>query len=110
MPQIAVDHSAPLDRRGFALALHALVAEQVNTAPGNCKTRFREIAEAVVGDGSGEETLVHVDIAMASGRTDEVKARLSAAILDLLPKHLQTTGEVLLSVEIRDFQASYRRR
>ncbi|MGW1926858.1 isomerase, partial [Streptomyces massasporeus] len=29
MPQITVDHSAPLDRRGFALALHPLVVKTV---------------------------------------------------------------------------------
>ncbi|MFC9340127.1 MULTISPECIES: 5-carboxymethyl-2-hydroxymuconate Delta-isomerase [unclassified Streptomyces] len=110
MPQITVDHSAPLDRRGFALALHPLVVTTVDTALDACKTRFREVDEAVVGDGSTGDALVHVEIALLFGRTDEVKARLSKAVLDLLPRFLGTPEGVRLSVEIRDLESSYRKR
>ncbi|WP_406057806.1 isomerase [Streptomyces sp. NBC_01077] len=110
MPQITVDHSAPLDRRGFALALHPLVVETVDTTLDACKTRFREVGETVVGDGSGEDVIVHVEIALLFGRTDDLKARLSKAVLDLLPKYLTSTEGVRLSVEIRDLESSYRKR
>ncbi|WP_435970481.1 5-carboxymethyl-2-hydroxymuconate Delta-isomerase [Streptomyces sp. Qhu_M48] len=110
MPQITVDHSAPLDRRGFALALHPLVVESVGTTLDACKTRFREVGEAVVGDGATEDVVVHVEIALLSGRTDEVKARLSEAVLDLLPAYVDATGAVRLSVEVRDLESSYRKR
>lgn len=110
MPQITVDYSAPLDRRGFALALHPLVVETVDTKLDACKTRFREVEETVVGDGSTEDVVVHVEIALLSGRTDDLKARLSQAVLDLLPKHLASTEGVRLSVEIRDLESSYRKR
>ncbi|MEV4938769.1 5-carboxymethyl-2-hydroxymuconate Delta-isomerase [Streptomyces zaomyceticus] len=110
MPQITVDHSAPLDRRGFALALHPLVVKTVDTTPDACKTRFREVGEAVVGDGSTEDAIVHVEIALLPGRTDEVKATLSEAVLDLLPGYLGATEGARLSVEIRDLEASYRKR
>ncbi|WP_309049657.1 isomerase [Streptomyces sp.] len=110
MPQITVDYSAPLDRRGFALALHPLVVETVDTKPEACKTRFREVEEAVVGDGSTEDAVVHVEIALLAGRADEVKARLSEAVLDLLPRHLKTADGVRLSVEVRDLEPSYRKR
>ncbi|MFC8900060.1 5-carboxymethyl-2-hydroxymuconate Delta-isomerase [Streptomyces cinereoruber] len=110
MPQITVDHSAPLDRRGFALALHALVAERADTTPDACTTRFREVAEAVVGDGSTRNAVVHVGIALRFGRTDDAKARLSKAVLDLLPRYLGAAGGVRLSVEIRDLESCYRKR
>ncbi|MCX5225808.1 isomerase [Streptomyces sp. NPDC006553] len=110
MPQITVDHSASLDRRAFALALHPLVVKTVDTTLDACKTRFREVDETVVGDGATEDAIVHVEIALLSGRTDEVKARLSKAVLDLLPGHLKTTEGVRLSVEIRDLESSYRKR
>ncbi|MEU7298019.1 isomerase [Streptomyces exfoliatus] len=110
MPQITVDYSAPLDRRGFALALHPLVVETVDTTIDACKTRFREIEELVVGDGSTDDVIVHVEIALLFGRTDEVKARLSKAVLDLLPTYLKATEGVRLSVEVRDLESSYRKR
>ncbi|CAM5552968.1 5-carboxymethyl-2-hydroxymuconate Delta-isomerase [Streptomyces tanashiensis] len=110
MPQITVDYSAPLDRRGFARALHPLVVETVDTTLDACKTRFREVEELVVGDGAADDVVVHVEIALLSGRTDEVKARLADAVLDLLPDHLKATEGVRLSVEIRDLEASYRKR
>ncbi|GGS84481.1 isomerase [Streptomyces tanashiensis] len=110
MPQITVDYSAPLDRRGFARALHPLVVETVDTTLDACKTRFREVEELVVGDGAADDVVVHVEIALLSGRTDEVKARLADAVLDLLPAHLKATEGVRLSVEIRDLEASYRKR
>ncbi|MBT2441476.1 isomerase [Streptomyces sp. ISL-36] len=109
MPQITVDYSAPLDRRGFALALHPLVVETVDTQLDSCKTRFREVEETVVGDGSTDDVVVHVEIALLSGRSDELKARLAQAVLDLLPQHLKATEGVRLSVEVRDLEASYRK-
>ncbi|MCT4353017.1 isomerase [Streptomyces sp. Je 1-79] len=109
MPQITVDHSAPLDRRGFALALHPLVVETVDTRIEACKTRFREVGEAVVGDGATDDGLVHVEIALLPGRTDETKARLAEAVLALLPAYLKETDGVRLSAEIRDLEPSYRK-
>ncbi|MFF9341892.1 MULTISPECIES: 5-carboxymethyl-2-hydroxymuconate Delta-isomerase [unclassified Streptomyces] len=108
MPQIAVDYSAPLDRRGFALALHALVAEAGGGPLAACTTRFREVEETVAGDGTTEEAVVHVEIALRFGQTDDAKRRLSGAVLALLPRHLKTADRVRLSVEIRDFENSYR--
>ncbi|MGW4700081.1 5-carboxymethyl-2-hydroxymuconate Delta-isomerase [Streptomyces sp. NPDC004285] len=110
MPQITVDYSAPLDRRGFARALHPLVVETVDATLDACKTRFREVEELVVGDGATDDVIVHVEIALLAGRTDEAKARLADAVLDLLPAHLKATEGVRLSVEIRDLDGSYRKR
>ncbi|MFB7515903.1 5-carboxymethyl-2-hydroxymuconate Delta-isomerase [Streptomyces sp. NPDC056144] len=110
MPQITVDYSAPLDRRGFARALHPLVVETVDTELDACKTRFREIEELIVGDGSTYDVVVHVEIALLFGRTDAVKAKLSKAVLDLLPTYLPVSDGVRLSVEIRDLDSSYRKR
>ncbi|MBX9425624.1 MULTISPECIES: 5-carboxymethyl-2-hydroxymuconate Delta-isomerase [Streptomyces] len=110
MPQITVDYSAPLDRRGFALALHPFVVETVDTALDACKTRFREVEELVAGDGTDHDVIVHVEIALLPGRTDELKGRLSEGVLDLLPAHLKTTDGVRLSVEVRDLEPSYRKR
>ncbi|MFJ3902156.1 5-carboxymethyl-2-hydroxymuconate Delta-isomerase [Streptomyces sp. NPDC090025] len=110
MPHINVDYSAPLDRRGFALALHPLVVETVDAPLTGCVTSFREIEETVTGDGTGATSLVHVDIALLPGRAAEAKARLSAAVLALLPAHLKDDEGVTLTVEVRDLDASYAKR
>jgi len=115
MPQITVDYSAELDdafdRPAFALALHPLVAEAVNTKIAACKTRFRRAEETVVADAPGGDALVHVDISLLPGRTPEIKAGLAESVLELLTGHLRTvTGTALhLSVEARDLDASYRK-
>ncbi|MEU8526768.1 MULTISPECIES: 5-carboxymethyl-2-hydroxymuconate Delta-isomerase [Streptomyces] len=110
MPQITVDYSAPLDRRGFALALHPIVVATVDATTDSCKTRFREIEESVCGDGSTDDVVVHVDIALLPGRTGEAKARLAEAVLDLLPRHLKQSDGVRISAEVRDLDPSYRNR
>ncbi|MFI8516648.1 5-carboxymethyl-2-hydroxymuconate Delta-isomerase [Streptomyces sp. NPDC085481] len=110
MPQITVDYSAPLDRRGFALALHPLVVETVDARLDACKTRFREVEELVVGDGATHDTVVHVEIALLAGRTAEAKARLAEAVIALVPAHLKEREGVHVSAEVRDLDASYAKR
>ncbi|MDJ0461444.1 isomerase [Streptomyces sp. H27-C3] len=116
MPQITVDYSEPLDdtfdRRGFALVLHPLVVATVNTQLASCKTRFRRIEETVVGDAATGRAVLHIAIALLPGRTAEVKAELSAAVLDLVGQYVKPADGVELhtSVEVRDLEASYRKR
>ncbi|QNP62994.1 5-carboxymethyl-2-hydroxymuconate Delta-isomerase [Streptomyces genisteinicus] len=116
MPQITVDCSptarSALDRQKFALALHRLVVDTVGTRLEACKTRFRPADETVVGDGGSDAPLVHVGIALLPGRSEEVKARLSQAVVDLVAEHLAAAagGASYVSAEIRDLEASYRKR
>ncbi|WP_406140470.1 5-carboxymethyl-2-hydroxymuconate Delta-isomerase [Streptomyces sp. NBC_01089] len=113
MPQITVEYSESLedafDRTGFALGLHPVVVETVAARLPACKTRFVRTAGFVVGDGAGDDAVVHVDIALLAGRTDEAKARLSEAVTDLVRRHLKPTrSTVHLSAETRDLDPSYR--
>ncbi|MEU5717819.1 5-carboxymethyl-2-hydroxymuconate Delta-isomerase [Streptomyces sp. NPDC020403] len=115
MPQITVDYSAELDdafdRRGFALALHPLVAETVTTKVPSCKTRFRRVEESVVGDAPAGDAIVHVSIGLLAGRTPEIKERLTESVLELLAGHLKPTGGLAVhaSAETRDLDPSYRK-
>ncbi|MGW1814639.1 5-carboxymethyl-2-hydroxymuconate Delta-isomerase [Streptomyces sp. NPDC002125] len=115
MPQITVDYSAELDdsfdRRGFALALHPLVAETVSTKTAACKTRFRRAETFVAGDAGTGDAVVNVAIAMLPGRTPEIKAQLTEAVIELLAGHLKPVDglSVHASAEIRDLDASYRK-
>ncbi|WP_328317124.1 5-carboxymethyl-2-hydroxymuconate Delta-isomerase [Streptomyces sp. NBC_00388] len=114
MPQITVEYSESLedafDRRGFALALHPVVVETVSAGLPACKTRFVRAAGFVAGDGAADDAVVHVEIALLAGRTDEAKARLSEAVLDIARRYLAPTrSTVHLSAETRDLDTSYRK-
>ncbi|MDN3297353.1 isomerase [Streptomyces ficellus] len=113
MPQITVDYSASLDgafdRRGFALALHPVVVETVGTRLEACKTRTRRVEDAVIGDGeAADDAIIHVGIAMLAGRGEEVKARLTQAVVALVGDFLKPGPAVHISAEVRDLDSSYR--
>ncbi|MFF8539811.1 5-carboxymethyl-2-hydroxymuconate Delta-isomerase [Streptomyces werraensis] len=115
MPQITVDYSDNLadgfDRPAFARDLHLAVVEIAAAKPPACKTRFRRTEDPVVGPDTEGHALVHVHIALLSGRTDETKARLSETVLGLLRQHAKPAGGHMLhaSAEIRDLDPSYRK-
>ncbi|MEE1755205.1 5-carboxymethyl-2-hydroxymuconate Delta-isomerase [Streptomyces sp. SP18CS02] len=114
MPQITVDHSASLDDAfdgpGFARALHPLVAATVDTRIEGCKTRLRRVEGTVVGDGTGDDALIHVGIALLPGRGDELKARLTESVVALVGDFVEPGVTVHVSAEVRDLEASYRKR
>ncbi|MEU6353343.1 isomerase [Streptomyces sp. NPDC047072] len=116
MPQITVDHSKfiAFDREEFARDLHGAVVEIAAAKPEACKTQFR--ASEVTAFGYEDpldngHAVVHVTIGLLAGRTDETKARLTEAVLELLKKHIEDDGSEVLhaSAEIRDLDASYRK-
>lgn len=120
MPQITVDYSANLnaafDREGFAAALHPMVVEMAEALPAACKTRFHPSPYALVGpadeNGEGDESqaVVHITIGLLPGRSDETKARLAEAVLQLLGKHVEDDGLVVnASAEVRELGPSYRK-
>jgi 5-carboxymethyl-2-hydroxymuconate isomerase len=115
MPHITVDHSASLtasfDRPGFARALHPLLTEVAGAAVGDCKTRFRSVDETFVGAGDPGHAVIHIEVALKRGRTEEVKAEVAQAVLALLRKHVGTGPDVTAhaSVEVRDLEDAYRK-
>ena len=54
---------------------------------------------------------MHVTSGLLAGRTDETKARLTEAVLELLKKHVEDDGPATLhaSAEVRDLDPSYRK-
>ncbi|MEV0635805.1 isomerase [Streptomyces sp. NPDC050619] len=115
MPQITVDYSAPLaegfDRRGFALALHDAVVEIAAAKQEACKTQFRATEDTTVGRDEGGHVVVHVTLGLLAGRTEETKAQLTEAVLELLRKYVKPGEGLALhaSAEVRDLAVSYRK-
>ncbi|MFI0236537.1 5-carboxymethyl-2-hydroxymuconate Delta-isomerase [Streptomyces sp. NPDC016845] len=112
MPNITVDHSADLegrlDRPALAGAVHQACVDLVGARIPACKTRFRRAEETVVGDGAEEAYVVHIEIALLGGRTEEAKTALTESVLALLPGHIKEPEGVYLSVEVRDLETAYR--
>jgi 5-carboxymethyl-2-hydroxymuconate isomerase len=119
MPQITVERSPGLDHvdwNAFALALHPVVVEVAAARIEACKTRVLRTEDEVVGDaaatGTGGPAIVHVTLALLPGRSDETKARLTEAVLDLLRKHIEPEDGITAvhaSAEVRDLDPSYRK-
>jgi 5-carboxymethyl-2-hydroxymuconate isomerase len=108
MPQLSVEYSANLagvfDARTFARRLHDIVVETVDTPLGNCKTRLVRLDEALIGDGAPDRAMVHVDLRILSGRTDEQKKRLGQRALALLEAAVAPSQalKAQLTVEVRE--------
>ena len=116
MPQITVDHSrfVSFDREEFARGLHGALVEIAAAKPEACKTQFRASEVTAFGyedPGEHGHRVVHVTIGLLAGRTDETKARLTEAVLELLREHIEDDGGAVLhaSAEVRDLDASYRK-
>ncbi|WP_371675286.1 5-carboxymethyl-2-hydroxymuconate Delta-isomerase [Streptomyces sp. NBC_01276] len=113
MPQITVDYSASLadafDRQGFARALHPLTAELVDTPVETCKTRFRRVEETFVDDGAPEHAVVHVELALLPGRSEDAKAELGRAVLELLRSSTDAAPDAVVhwSVDVTELGAAY---
>ncbi|MFG2677801.1 5-carboxymethyl-2-hydroxymuconate Delta-isomerase [Streptomyces sp. NPDC048392] len=115
MPQITVDYSDRLagdfDRPAFARALHEAVVEIADARPPACKTQFRRTEDTTVGPDAEGHAVVHVTLGLLAGRTDETKARLTEAVLELLRRYAEPGDGLTLhaSAEVRDLDPSYRK-
>ncbi|WP_225830937.1 5-carboxymethyl-2-hydroxymuconate Delta-isomerase [Streptomyces sp. NK08204] len=118
MPQITVDYSHPVedsfDEKGFARALHEATVEIAAAKPEACKTLFRYSDSCAFGyedPEAGGHAIVHVSIGLLAGRSDETKARLTEAVLELIRGHVPPQDGVTLhaSAEVRDLDPSYRK-
>lgn len=116
MPQITVDHSHPvedvLDEDGFARELHRTIVDIAAAKPEACKTLFRYADHRAFGyEDPGAHAIVHVTIGLLAGRSEETKAKLTEAVLDLLRTHVQRQDGVTLhaSAEVRELDPSYRK-
>jgi 5-carboxymethyl-2-hydroxymuconate isomerase len=114
MPQIIVEVSSGLDHvdwRGFARELHPVVVETAAARLEACKTRILRTEDDVVGAETEGHAIVNVTIALLAGRTDETRARLTEAALELLGKYVEPTDGLTVhaSVETRELDPSYRK-
>jgi 5-carboxymethyl-2-hydroxymuconate isomerase len=108
MPHTTVEYSGTLadafDRPAFGKALHEALVTIAGGRAGGCKTRFVRHDDLYIADGSPHRAMIHVEIALLSGRSAETKRALATAVLAALREHTAPTPqfEVQFSVDMRD--------
>lgn len=106
MPQITLEHSTHFDAtdwRALALEIHQLCVDVVGAALPACKTRIVRCDRLVIADGDPEQAMVHCDLRILSGRTQEQKTALGEAVQAALLAGLAAyDGPRQVSVEIGD--------
>ena len=106
MPQITLEHSTHFDKADFrklALEIHQLCVEHTGASLASCKTRIVRADNLVIADGSPDQAMVHCDLLILSGRTQEQKTALGEATLKAMVAALtQYDGPRQITVEIGD--------
>jgi 5-carboxymethyl-2-hydroxymuconate isomerase len=91
---------------------HTLVATGLFAA-ADIKSRFLRHDVFAIGDGDGDQAFVTLTVQILGGRTDDVKAQLSEALLPVLTRAFPRTFAEMkcsLTVQITDIhRPSYRR-
>jgi 5-carboxymethyl-2-hydroxymuconate isomerase len=87
--------------------LHEVLAREAWLDIRNCKSRAICREDYYIGQGTGRQAFVHLEIRLLEGRSSEVKHDIGESILAVLWDHLSTTPADLnlqLTVEIVDMQ------
>ncbi len=117
MPHLVLEYSANVpdqpDFRRVLLDLHDVLVASSLFERKDVKSRTVRHDVFAVADGAEDRAFVALSIAILDGRSDDVKAVLSEAALEVLVRafpRLVAGGRGAISVEIRDLhRASYRR-
>ena len=118
MPHCILEYSANvLDEPDFArllLDLHAVLTGTGLFALDDIKSRVVRHERFVIADGAGDRAFVTLNIQILEGRSDEVKARISEAALEVLAEAFPITlkqRRCSLTVQVSELhRPSYRRR
>jgi 5-carboxymethyl-2-hydroxymuconate isomerase len=111
MPHLTLEYTANLrERRPDATlfsAFHSLLESVAGIKIENCKSRWREVDDWVVGNGKERSAFVHLDVRFMEGRTDELKQALGIAFLEMLKACFdpgRSKIDLQITVEIQDIR------
>jgi len=113
VPQVRIEFSGNLedsfDARRFALRVHDHLASIADADLASCKTRLIRLDDMVIADGSDDQGMIHVDLRILSGRTDEQKRELGATVMRSLQQDFEEPAglNVQLTVEVRDMDRDF---
>ncbi|AJD50199.1 5-carboxymethyl-2-hydroxymuconate isomerase [Thalassospira sp. MBR-102] len=115
MPQLEIEYSANLpiteQLRGLAISLHREIAKAADADLESFKTRLSPLENVVIADGGPKHGMVHLDVRLLSGRSDDVKHAVGAIALETVRAHLENlvgNFDVQFTVEVHDLdRANY---
>jgi|TARA_A100001391_G_scaffold203753_1_gene196961 5-carboxymethyl-2-hydroxymuconate isomerase len=115
MPQLEIEYSANLpiaeQLRGLAISLHREIAKAADADLASFKTRLSPLENVVIADGGPKHGMVHLDVRLLSGRSDDVKYAVGAIALETVRAHLENlvgNFDVQFTVEVHDLdRANY---
>lgn len=115
MPHITLEYTSNLSETpptpGLLLSIHGLLNAVAGIRPENCKSRWREVNEWVVGFGDTSSAFVHLDLRFLEGKPLEVQQAVGEGVLDLLKAHFlpEPPGvDLQITVEVQEIRkASY---
>jgi len=109
VPHVTIEYSSnvtqDIDGKLLLSEVSSIVSAAGEITAGNFKSRLLRRDEYHVGEGSGRDAFVHVEIGVFSGKPSEVKRRIGEDCLDYLEEYFsEAAGELSLqiTVEIRE--------
>ena len=88
MPHLILDYSAnldaDLDMRVVAQAVHKAALSTGVFPIGGCRTRVARRDIYVIGDGHPDNRYIHIEVQIAAGRPEDVRAKASETIFAAL--------------------------
>jgi 5-carboxymethyl-2-hydroxymuconate isomerase len=107
MPHLTFEYTGNLAKLDLLPALKKLnlsLADSGEFEEADIKSRALRLDDFVVGTASADRSFVHVTVAILSGRSPAIKARLSHALLGVLKEIFRPldAANLQLSVEIQD--------
>lgn len=113
MPQVRIEYSgnlgASFNARRFAGRVHEHLTNIAGAEPASCKTRLIQLSDFVIGDGSEQNAMIHVDLGITSGRTDQQKEELGETVMRSLREAVEKREgvDLQLTVEVRDMDRDH---
>ena len=107
MPHIIVEHTDDIEGMDALVGdLHQSLAGQESVTFGAIKSRSITIQNAFVGEaqnGSQNNSMVHVTLKLLSGRSDELRAKMTGDLLNVVKSKVASSTSVTVeSVELHD--------
>lgn len=113
MPQITLEYSSNISRevnfKNLLLEIHRNVSQIVNCDILNCKSRVTKLDNYLIGDGEVSNAMIHLEIAILDGRTEEVKTELGEKILSIIETYFAGSYglKIQITVDVKDLQRQF---
>jgi 5-carboxymethyl-2-hydroxymuconate isomerase len=104
MPHIVVEHTKRLmdepTHAAFLKALHERVAAEPSVDIKRIKTRSIPLEDAIVGDDSMEDWMIHIALKLMSGRSAELRKSIALDLQKIARDFLERSGKHTCAVTV----------